>query len=148
MFDLLLIEDDDVVRSELAHALRDEGHTVSEAATGGHGLLAFDTDRPDLVLLDVRLPDMSGFDVCRQLRTGGTVPIIMVTAPRRHPRRRRRARGRSRRLPDQARSLPRSSSARIRALLRRASTSTESGWPVERIRVGELDDAARRRAWS
>ena len=80
MFDLLLIEDDDVVRSELAHALRDEGHTVSEAATGGHGLLAFDTQRPDLVLLDIRLPDMSGFDVCRQLRKDSTVPIIMVTA--------------------------------------------------------------------
>lgn len=80
MFDLLLIEDDDVVRAELARALREEGHEISEAATGTHGLAAFESAAPDLVLLDVRLPDMSGFDVCRQLRAASSVPIIMVTA--------------------------------------------------------------------
>jgi DNA-binding response OmpR family regulator len=77
---LLLIEDDDQIRLALRLALEDEGYDVREAPDGGSGLAAFHASEPDLVLLDLRLPDMSGFDVCRALRAMSIVPIIMVTA--------------------------------------------------------------------
>ncbi len=77
---LLFIEDDDAIRLALRLALEDEGYTVIEAVNGGEGLLAFRRQEIDLVLLDLRLPDMSGFDVCRALRADSIVPIIMITA--------------------------------------------------------------------
>ena len=80
MNSLLFIEDDDGIRTALKLALEDEGYAVSEAPDGRTGLALFAESEPDLVLLDLRLPDMSGFDVCRQLRTLSIVPIIIVTA--------------------------------------------------------------------
>ncbi|MBU3688056.1 MAG: DNA-binding response regulator [Acidimicrobiales bacterium mtb01] len=80
MNSLLFIEDDDQIRLALRLALEDEGYQVREAADGRTGLAAFHADEPDLVLLDLRLPDMSGFDVCRALRAMSIVPIVMVTA--------------------------------------------------------------------
>lgn len=80
MESLLFIEDDDGIRVALSMALEDEGYSVSGAANGQDGLKAFDSNPPDLVLLDLRLPDMSGFDVCRLLRANSIVPIIMITA--------------------------------------------------------------------
>jgi len=77
---LLFIEDDDGIRLALSMALEDEGYSVREAANGADGLAAFREAPPDLVLLDLRLPDMSGFDVCRSLRAESIVPIIMITA--------------------------------------------------------------------
>lgn len=77
---LLLIEDDDQIRLALRLALEDEGYDVREAPDGSSGLAAFHASEPDLVLLDLRLPDMSGYDVCRALRAMSIVPIIMVTA--------------------------------------------------------------------
>jgi len=77
---LLFIEDDDAIRLALTLALEDEGYEVREAADGREGLAAFAEREPDLVLLDLRLPDLSGFDVCRQLRSNSIVPIIIVTA--------------------------------------------------------------------
>jgi len=77
---LLFIEDDDGIRVALTLALEDEGYEVVEAPDGRAGLAAFAEKEPDLVLLDLRLPDMSGFDVCRQLRSRSLVPIIIVTA--------------------------------------------------------------------
>jgi DNA-binding response OmpR family regulator len=77
---LLFIEDDDGIRLALSLALEDEGYSVREAANGADGLAAFRQSPPDLVLLDLRLPDMSGFDVCRALRTESLVPIIIITA--------------------------------------------------------------------
>src|SRR3954466_16351186 len=61
-------------------ALEDEGYAVREAATGREGLSAFAEQEPELVLLDLRLPDISGFEVCRTLRASSIVPIIIVTA--------------------------------------------------------------------
>ncbi len=80
MTSLLFIEDDDSVRLALRLALEDEGYEVLEAADGRSGLAAFQRQEPDLVLLDLRLPDISGFDVCRQIRSSSIVPIIIVTA--------------------------------------------------------------------
>ncbi|MCB0957100.1 MAG: response regulator transcription factor [Ilumatobacter sp.] len=76
----MFIEDDDGIRVALTLALEDEGYEVVEAPDGRSGLAAFAEREPDLVLLDLRLPDMSGFDVCRQLRSRSLVPIIIVTA--------------------------------------------------------------------
>ncbi len=80
MTSLLFIEDDDSVRLALRLALEDEGYDVVEAADGRSGFEAFQRQEPDLVLLDLRLPDISGFDVCRQIRASSIVPIIIVTA--------------------------------------------------------------------
>jgi DNA-binding response OmpR family regulator len=77
---LLFIEDDDAIRLALRLALEDEGYTVVEAANGADGLAAFRANEVDLVLLDLRLPDLSGFDVCRALRAESIVPIIIITA--------------------------------------------------------------------
>jgi DNA-binding response OmpR family regulator len=77
---LLFIEDDDAIRLALRLALEDEGYTVVEAVNGADGLEAFRRNEIDLVLLDLRLPDLSGFDVCRALRTESIVPIIIITA--------------------------------------------------------------------
>ena len=77
---ILLIEDDDRIRSALRLALEDEGYTVHEAASGETGLAAF-AERPvGVVLIDVLLPGIDGFDVCRRLRQDSDVPIVMVTA--------------------------------------------------------------------
>jgi len=80
MHSLLFIEDDTAIRTALRLALEDEGYTVHEAKDGTDGLAKFADLNPDLVLLDLRLPDISGFEVCRQLRQHSIVPIIMVTA--------------------------------------------------------------------
>jgi len=77
---LLFIEDDPNIRTALRLSLEDEGYRVEEAPDGETGIKAFPQVRPDLVLLDLRLPDMSGFEVCRALRRLSTVPIIIVTA--------------------------------------------------------------------
>lgn len=77
---LLFIEDDRAIRSALRLALEDEGYKVLESPDGQSGLNSFASETVDLVLLDLRLPDMSGFDVCRELRSKSLVPIIMVTA--------------------------------------------------------------------
>jgi DNA-binding response OmpR family regulator len=77
---LLTIEDDDDVRFTLRLHLEDEGYDVSEASNGTDGLAAFAADKPLLVLVDLKLPDMSGFDICRAIRQTSDVPIIVVTA--------------------------------------------------------------------
>ena len=77
---LLFIEDDDQIRLALTMALEDEGYRVHEAPDGASGLAAFDRDEPDLVIVDLRLPDIQGFDVCRTLRAKSIVPIMIVTA--------------------------------------------------------------------
>ena len=80
MAKLMLVEDDAPLRIGLRLALEDEGHVVVEAADGEDAVNAFDASGVELVLLDVRLPGMSGFEVCRELRKRSLVPIVMVTA--------------------------------------------------------------------
>jgi DNA-binding response OmpR family regulator len=80
VYSLLFIEDDDSIRLALRLALEDEGYEVREAPDGRSGLAAFAEREPDLVLLDLRLPDLSGFEVCRAIRAKSIVPIIIVTA--------------------------------------------------------------------
>ncbi len=77
---ILIIEDEESIRDILTYALRKEGFAVTEAKTGGEGLAELERCRPDLVLLDLMLPDMSGFDVCKRLSTLLKIPVIMITA--------------------------------------------------------------------
>jgi two-component system response regulator RegX3 len=76
---ILLVEDEMSITEPLAEALRSEGFDTEVAGTVGEALELARHD-PDLVLLDVMLPDGSGFDVCRELRRASQVPIIMLTA--------------------------------------------------------------------
>jgi DNA-binding response OmpR family regulator len=77
---VLLVEDDHAVRALVRMLLEDEGLAVVEAPTGTQAIERFTTEHVDLVLLDIRLPGMNGFDVCRQIRRTSDVPVIMVTA--------------------------------------------------------------------
>ena len=74
---VLVVEDEDAIAVPLAEGLRREGMDVVRAATGQEAL---DAPEPDLVLLDLRLPDVDGFEVCRRLRERSRVPIIVVSA--------------------------------------------------------------------
>src|SRR6478752_4863003 len=77
---VLLIEDDPRVRRSLHLALQDEGYQVGEAATGEAGLRQLRAQAPDVVLLDLMLPDTDGFSVCREVRRWTDVPVIIVSA--------------------------------------------------------------------
>lgn len=77
---VLLVEDEPGLAESVRYALDNEGFDVKMADTGLSALDSADTFKPDLVLLDVMLPEMSGLDVCRQLRISSDVPIIMLTA--------------------------------------------------------------------
>jgi two-component system response regulator RegX3 len=77
---VLVVEDEESFIEALVVGLKREGFLVKVARDGIEAVDAFDTVRPDLVLLDVMLPRLSGIDVCRELRTRSRVPIIMVTA--------------------------------------------------------------------
>ncbi|GAB3968442.1 MULTISPECIES: response regulator [Plantactinospora] len=77
---VLVVEDEESFSDALSYLLRKEGFEVSAAATGTAALTEFDRTGADIVLLDLMLPEMSGTEVCRQLRQRSQVPIIMVTA--------------------------------------------------------------------
>lgn len=78
---ILIVEDEAAVARGLEYALTNEGYQISWAENGRMGLDLTKKEQPSLIVLDVRLPDMSGFDVCRQLRTAGyRQPVLMLTA--------------------------------------------------------------------
>jgi DNA-binding response OmpR family regulator len=77
---VLIVEDDEGIREMLKYNLVTAGFSVHEASDGAAGLRSARTARPDLILLDLMLPGMSGFDFCRALRKSSRVPIIMITA--------------------------------------------------------------------
>jgi len=83
MTNILIIEDDPEAAHILELSLRREGYTVSIAMDGTQGLTAIQTQRPDLVLLDLMMPDIDGFEVCRRVRSNPAtvnLPIIVVSA--------------------------------------------------------------------
>jgi two-component system response regulator RegX3 len=77
---VLVVEDEESFVDALTVGLKREGFLVHSARDGAEALTLFDATRPDIVLLDIMLPKVSGIDVCRELRTRSRVPIIMVTA--------------------------------------------------------------------
>jgi DNA-binding response OmpR family regulator len=77
---VLLVEDDERIRTSLRLALEDEGYEIDETESGEAALEAFERRAADVVLIDVMLPGIDGFETCRSLRRSSDVPIIMVTA--------------------------------------------------------------------
>ncbi len=132
---ILAVEDDERIRAAVKLALEDEGWTVVEAATGEDALTQFQGEPADVVLIDIMLPGIDGFEVCRSIRRTSDVPIVMVTA---------RAdthdvvAGLEAGADDYLTKpfAPKELSARIRALLRRARTSEVSS---PHLRFGDLE---------
>jgi two-component system, OmpR family, response regulator RegX3 len=77
---ILIVEDEESLAETIRYNLEREGFVTSSAGDGRTALERFRADRPDLVLLDLMLPELSGLDVCRAIRAQSTVPVIMVTA--------------------------------------------------------------------
>ena len=75
-----MVEDDERIRASTRLALEDEGYDVDEAETAEAALELFEARSPDVVLIDLMLPGMDGFECCRAIRRTSAVPIIMVTA--------------------------------------------------------------------
>ncbi len=119
---ILLVDDDPLLRRSISFLLQQEGHQVILAATGAEALAAVRERRPDLVLLDLGLPDLGGVEVCRRLRQDTAAPVIMLTA-----------RGGE-------------LAARVRAALRRGQAAANALPPAERVVAGEVevDTAAHR----
>lgn len=132
---ILYVEDDERIRSSVKLALEDEGWTVDEADTGEDAIVSFNRNPTDVVLIDIMLPGIDGFEVCRSIRRDSDVPIIMVTA---------RAdthdvvAGLEAGADDYMTKplQPKELSARIRALLRRARPAAPGN---RRMRFGELE---------
>lgn len=80
MSTVLVVEDDPAIREAVAYNLARDGHTTLTAADGAEGLALAREHAPDLVVLDIMLPKMSGLDVCRVLRSEQPVPILLLTA--------------------------------------------------------------------
>ncbi len=133
---ILTVEDDERIRQAVKLALEEEGWDVTEASTGESAMDAFTANPPDVVLIDINLPGMDGFEVCRQLRRESDVPIIMVTA---------RAdthdvvAGLEAGADDYMTKpfAPKELSARIRAMLRRSRNAEQGN--MQRVKVGELE---------
>lgn len=77
---ILLVEDESAIAEPLSFLLENEGYAVQWVANGKDAVTAFTAERPDLVLLDIMLPGMSGTEVCRSIRAIARTPIIMLTA--------------------------------------------------------------------
>jgi two-component system response regulator RegX3 len=77
---ILVVDDETTLRETLVDALESEGFRVVSAADGREALTVFRAERPDLVLLDLMLPELSGIEVCRIIRAESGVPIVMLTA--------------------------------------------------------------------
>jgi DNA-binding response OmpR family regulator len=133
MTSILAIEDDPSIRAALERGLAQRGHAVQTAATGIDGLEAVLGDGPDLVLLDLGLPDVDGLTVIGMIRAASAVPIIVITAVDDDP--------------TMVRALDAGAddyivkpfrldqvTARVRAVMRRS----RRGVPTDPIRVGEL----------
>ena len=132
---ILTVEDDERIRAAVKLALEDEGWTVAEAANGEDALALFQQEPADVVLIDIMLPDIDGFEVCRAIRRTSDVPIVMVTA---RDDTHDVVAGLEAGADDYLTKpfAPKELSARIRALLRRARTSEVSS---PHLRFGDLE---------
>ena len=132
---ILAVEDDERIRTAVKLALEDEGWAVTEAATGEDALLHFQQQPADVVLIDIMLPGIDGFEVCRSIRRTSDVPIVMVTA---RDDTHDVVAGLEAGADDYLTKpfAPKELSARIRALLRRARTSEVSS---PHLRFGDLE---------
>ena len=77
---ILIIEDEEDIRDIVAHYIKKEGYIVKTAENGKYGISIVLNEKIDLIILDLMLPDISGYDVCREVSKGNNIPIIMLTA--------------------------------------------------------------------
>lgn len=77
---ILIIEDEEDIRDIVAHYIKKEGYIVKTAENGKDGISIVLNEKIDLIILDLMLPDISGYDVCREVSKGNNIPIIMLTA--------------------------------------------------------------------
>lgn len=77
---VLIVDDEPNIREVVGLYLRRDGHAVFSAADGEEALVVFGKSNPDLVVLDLMLPKMNGFEVCRRIQAERRVPLIMLTA--------------------------------------------------------------------
>jgi two-component system, OmpR family, KDP operon response regulator KdpE len=142
---ILVVDDEEQIRRALTSILRSRGYVLDLAVNGQEALLHAIDDPPDLVVLDLALPDMSGIEVCRELRTWMTAPILILSV-RSNEADKIQALDEG---ADDYLTKPFSAGellARIRALLRRAAALTS---PPPVVTVGDLEiDIARRRVTS
>ena len=80
MTKILIVEDEKILRETLAYNLTNQGFELSTAGNGNDALEIMRTEPPDLMILDIMLPGMDGFEICRQVRTKSNIPILMLTA--------------------------------------------------------------------
>ena len=132
---ILSVEDDERIRTAVRLALEDEGWTVDEAENGEEALVKFAQAPTDVVLIDIMLPDIDGFEVCRAIRRQSDVPIVMVTA---RDDTHDVVAGLEAGADDYLTKpfAPKELSARIRALLRRARTADPAS---PHLRFGDLE---------
>ena len=77
---ILVVDDETQIRRAVRHAMELDGRRVIEAATGAEGVALAAAERPDLVVLDLGLPDLAGVQVCREIRKWSTTPIVVLSA--------------------------------------------------------------------
>lgn len=77
---ILIVDDDLHIREVIRVALRKAGMTVFEARDGREALTRFTADRPDLIVLDIGMPELDGLDVCREIRKSSDLPILFLSA--------------------------------------------------------------------
>lgn len=130
--DVLVVDDEPMVREVVTRYLERDGHRVRSVADGATALLEFDTQPPDLVVLDIMLPHVNGLDVLSEVRRRSDVPVILLTAYREETD---RVRGLDLGADDYVVKpfSPRELSARVRSVLRRSSNGI--GSPIS---VGDL----------
>ncbi|MFC0211007.1 response regulator transcription factor [Paenibacillus chartarius] len=80
MAKILVVDDEEAIRQLIRVSLRGEGYDIVEAADGGDALRLMDTEKADLVILDILMPDMDGWALCEELRRHYDVPLLMLTA--------------------------------------------------------------------
>jgi two-component system, OmpR family, catabolic regulation response regulator CreB len=126
---LLLVEDEPAIADTTAYALRAEGHEVVHCPTGGEALRLARNTRFDLAILDVGLPDMGGFALCRELRARHDLLVVFLTA---HGAEADRVLGFELGADDYVAKpfSPRELVARVRALLRRLAAGTSASGPA------------------
>src|SRR5690606_6546605 len=140
---ILLVEDETAIADTVLYALHAEGHDVSHCATAGDALRQASAERFELAILDVGLPDIGGFALCRELRARHDLPVIFLTA---HGAEADRVLGFELGADDYIAKpfSPRELAARVRALLRRVAAAKQ---PAVQAAGFEHDAEGRRVRW-